>query len=296
MRTRRYRQSTGAPDRIRTCDPGIRNPVLYPAELRARPEGHITGATSRPQGWPRRRTLLALAGVLALPSRIDAAQKPSIVQAIPEPGLLALADGSEVRLAGVLLPYSPGDGRALAARAKALLEHLVLGQEVVLETLETDRQGRVRAMAHTSQGRWLQGELVEAGLAWAWPEGSDEETARLERLEVDARARRAGLWASATLGEQSADRVRPFPSRFVVVVGRVHSVGNGRRWIYLNFGTDWRHDLTARLDRSERTRPWAAALDLATISGRLVRIRGWVFSWDGPMIELSRKGQLEILE
>ena len=39
----------GTPDRIRTCDPGIRNAVLYPAELRARaaPQGSVWGG-SRP--------------------------------------------------------------------------------------------------------------------------------------------------------------------------------------------------------------------------------------------------------
>src|SRR5690606_15226701 len=31
-----YVWQCGAPGRIRTCDPRIRNPVLYPAELRAR--------------------------------------------------------------------------------------------------------------------------------------------------------------------------------------------------------------------------------------------------------------------
>jgi hypothetical protein len=29
----------GAPDRIRTCDPWLRKPILYPTELRARREG-----------------------------------------------------------------------------------------------------------------------------------------------------------------------------------------------------------------------------------------------------------------
>ena len=35
-------QESGAPDRIRTCDPQIRNLVLYPTELRAhQPSHHI---------------------------------------------------------------------------------------------------------------------------------------------------------------------------------------------------------------------------------------------------------------
>ncbi len=291
-----HRHPIGAPDRIRTCDPGIRNPVLYPTELRARPERDITATTSRPQGWPRRTVLLALAGASTLPGKAIAAPQPSTVREVSSSCRLSLADGTEARLAGVLVPQSPGAGGAIAARAKTLMEHLALGQQVALEMLGTDRQGCPLVMARTSAGTWLQGELVGAGLAWVWPEGSDEETPLLQELEADARGRKVGLWSSAMLGEQSADQVRLFPPRFVVVVGRVRSVGKGRRWLYLNFGDDWRHDLTARLDRSERSRPWPAAVDPATLAGRLVRVRGWVFSWDGPMIELDRKGQLEIVE
>jgi hypothetical protein len=35
------RRTVGAPGRIRTCDPRIRNPVLYPSELRGRDPAFI---------------------------------------------------------------------------------------------------------------------------------------------------------------------------------------------------------------------------------------------------------------
>jgi hypothetical protein len=39
-------EKRGAPDRIRTCDPQIRNLVLYPTELRA----HSVGDSSKVSG------------------------------------------------------------------------------------------------------------------------------------------------------------------------------------------------------------------------------------------------------
>jgi hypothetical protein len=41
------------PGRTRTCDPGIRNPMLYPAELRARERIHVDSTVSMYLGTPR---------------------------------------------------------------------------------------------------------------------------------------------------------------------------------------------------------------------------------------------------
>jgi endonuclease YncB( thermonuclease family) len=239
--------------------------------------------------------LLALAGGLVPPCRRAGARPPAVVRAISGLGRLGLADGTTARLASVLIPDSPGDGTAIAARAKALLEGLVLGQPVVLETMGIDRQGCVRAEARSAAGAWLQGELVAAGLAWVWPEAGDGQTQALLRLEAAARTQRRGLWASPTLGEQAAGHVKAAPPRFVVILGRIRSVGKGRRWLYLNFGDDWRHDLTARFDTSARPRPQGPTIDLSALAGRLVRVRGWVFALDGPMIELVTSDQVEIV-
>ena len=40
----------GAPDRIRTCDPWLRKPILYPTELRARKANYseVTALTTSP--------------------------------------------------------------------------------------------------------------------------------------------------------------------------------------------------------------------------------------------------------
>ncbi len=292
--TQLRQRRNGAPGGIRTHDPGIRNPVLYPAELRARPDGRISAATSQRQGFARRGFLSALAGGFALAGGRARADDPPVVHEVPGPDRLTLAGGTGVRLADILVPDSPGEGAAIAGQAKALLETLVLGHAVLLQPTGMDRYGTVRAEARVPAGLWLQGELVKAGLAWVWPDGDGDGVTSLLALEAGARSAGVGLWASATLGEQNAERLRSSAPRFAVILGRVRSVGKGRRWLYLNFGDDWRHDVTARIDPAEAKSFRAAGVDPATLAGRLVRIRGWLFSWDGPMIELARRAQLEI--
>ncbi len=50
--SRRALALVGAPDRIRTCDPRIRNPMLYPAELRAPAGIYISRALPSARGHP----------------------------------------------------------------------------------------------------------------------------------------------------------------------------------------------------------------------------------------------------
>src|SRR5206468_10176909 len=53
--------TTGAPDRIRTCDPWLRKPILYPTELRARERSILAIRTPR---RPPQRSVRAHHGII----------------------------------------------------------------------------------------------------------------------------------------------------------------------------------------------------------------------------------------
>src|SRR5947207_15184451 len=55
------RNTTGAPDRIRTCDPWLRKPILYPTELRAREHSILAIRTPK---RPPRRSVRARHGII----------------------------------------------------------------------------------------------------------------------------------------------------------------------------------------------------------------------------------------
>lgn len=73
------------------------------------------------------------------------------------------------------------------------------------------------------------------------------------------------------------------------------AVGEGRKWIYLNFAEDWRADFTISIARKTAKAFEAAGLDLHALAGKRVRVRGWVERRNGPMIEATYPEQIELL-
>ena len=79
------------------------------------------------------------------------------------------------------------------------------------------------------------------------------------------------------------------------VEGRVLDTGNARGRIFLNFGRDWRTDFTVTIPSAARRDFVNAGLDPDSLAGLRIRVRGWVRSRDGPMIEATHPEQIEVL-
>jgi micrococcal nuclease len=95
-----------------------------------------------------------------------------------------------VRLRGI---DAPERRQAYGERAKQHAAALAFGKVVAVEAAGRDRHGRLLAEVRLPDGRSLNQELVRAGLAWWFRRYSTDPT--LGRLEAEARAARAGLWA-----------------------------------------------------------------------------------------------------
>lgn len=87
----------------------------------------------------------------------------------------------------------PEKGQAFGQEAKSFTTALIEDQAVTLEVLDIDRYERLISQVYLSDGRCLNHELVEAGLAW-WYRQHARNDRELERLEKQARSRKAGLW------------------------------------------------------------------------------------------------------
>jgi endonuclease YncB( thermonuclease family) len=199
-----------------------------------------------------------------------------------------LDDGHEVRLAAIEVPplsqgtgaHSPG-----GAAAKDALAALAEGDEVVLRRADAaaDRYGRVVAYAYTERDGdelFVQGELIASGLAMVGDRaGTRACAADLLKRENTARAAKLGLWADPyydVLDAETPTDVLAHRGRFALVEGRVQSVRESGATIYVNFGRHWSEDFTVTvLKRNERNFA-AAGLDLKSLEGRRVRVRGWI--------------------
>jgi hypothetical protein len=65
---------------------------------------------------------------------------------------------------------------------------------------------------------------------------------------------------------------------------------------YLNFGADWKQDFTVTLAPAVRRLFEAEGHDPRAYEGRRIRVRGWLKSFNGPMIEATHPEQIELLE
>lgn len=246
--------------------------------------------------------LLFLSGPLSA-AWAEQADTQGVVREVVDGDTLVLENGDAVRLVGIQSPKLPL-GRAnfqaepLAEEAKAALSKLVLGKEVVLHFSgrREDRHGRRLAHLFDGDGRWIQGAMLERGLARVYS-FADNRThiPKMLTLERNARKQKLGIWAHPFYRVLDPEATIARLNRFELVEGKVQkaSVVKGRG--YLNFGEDWRDDFTVFISRKVRRLFEREEIDITAYTGKRVRVRGWVTRFNGPMIEATHPEQIEVL-
>lgn len=212
---------------------------------------------------------------------------------------IRLADGREVRLAG-LAALSDLDGSPeIARQGTAALDALVAGRRLQLHgSAETDRYGRLIAQV-TAEQTWLQEALVLAGAARVAPGAGATDCAKpLLEFERIARAKKAGLWRDGGFALQEAHLIEPLlaaAGRFAIVEGTVRRVGEAGGTLYLDFGRRYNRDFSIIVPRAAQAAFAASGLDLRALSGKRVRVRGVLFERGGPALELRIPAALELI-
>lgn len=217
---------------------------------------------------------------------------------------LRLADGRMVRLAGIQAPQPPLRWQAdrpwrRAAEATEALAELAGDSGILLfgagRELRADRRGRLLAQVTGGDGLWLQGALLSAGKARVFTSPEDTEIAvALYAAEDIARLAGRGIWADPYYAVHCADNLNNATDAARVVQGRILAVAEVRGALYLNFGADWRQDFTIRVERRDRRRlGWREVPK--ELEGALVEVRGWVYWFNGPAIDLDHSARLRRL-
>ena len=244
----------------------------------------------------------AVAAQALPPADLEPGERQTVV-AVIDGDTLVLEDGSEVRLVGIQAPKLPLGrpdfiAQPLAQRAKEALEAMTLGRTVALSYggQRIDRWGRRLAHLHDDTGRWIQGELLTSGLARVYT-FRDNRALADEMLDAErtARAGGRGIWGDPFFAVRTIAETEDFIDTFQIVEGEVLDAAVVRGRAYLNFGEDWRDDFTVTVAPKHRRAFEAAGLDLETLAGSVVRVRGWLDSYNGPQIVITHPEQLEIL-
>lgn len=222
---------------------------------------------------------------------------------------LRLADGRMVRLAGIMAPRPPlgwqaGKRWRRSAEAADALDALAAGRGILLygrgKALSADRHDRLLAQMTRDDGLWLQGALLTAGLVRVHTAAADAEIATaLYAAEEIARIAGRGIWVDPYYGVRCAGEMDNATDAVRVVQGRILAVADINGALYLNFGADWRRDFTIRVERRDRRRlGWREKplmLEGEALEGALVEVRGWVYWFNGPAMDLDHGARLRLL-
>ncbi|MBT3071399.1 thermonuclease family protein [Rhodomicrobium sp. Az07] len=224
----------------------------------------------------------------------------SAVAAVTGPQTLRLADGRTVRLAEIIaippLPQQGGDaGQDAASFLKAALGKKV---EVKLGGAERDRYGVTTAHLFVAGDPplWLQQGLVSAGLALAAPQADNKACfAALRASEATASGERRGNWGTAIFKILPASAPRLIANlmqTYQIVQGEVKSAARSGSRLTLSFGDGKKFGFRAYAEGAAAKR---LSSDAAALSGKTVRIRGWVERKRGPSITAALPEQIEIV-
>ena len=255
----------------------------------------------------------ALCGVLAWALALAAAATElpaplidggtAMVVEVVDGDTVVLADGRQVRIVGIQAPKLPL-GRPdfepwpLADGAKAALEALALGRRVTLGYggRREDRYGRALAHLYLDDGTWLQGAMLGRGLARVYT--FDDNRALIPELltrEQMARTTARGIWTHPYYALLDPAGAPAHVGRFALVEGRIVYAATVRGRGYLNFGPDYRTDFTISIAPGDMRRFRADGITVDDYEGRRVRVRGWLRSLNGPMIDVTHPEQIEVL-
>jgi endonuclease YncB( thermonuclease family) len=249
-------------------------------------------------------TVLAVAVNPVAAAAVDADSRAPAITVIVAAALdgdtLQLADGRVLRLAAILAPKGV---EPLAAAARTALAAAV-GRPLLLELgrRRTDRHGRLLAQAWLAaadgtKGVWLQNILLTQGLARV--ASTDDARAlvpELLRLEAQARAAGRGLWADPAYRVRTPADAGEALDSFQIVEGRVLAAALARNGGYLNFGTDYKTDFTLGFSRDALRRLQESGIVFKSLQGVRLRARGWLRSFNGPLIDITHPEQIEVLE
>lgn len=200
---------------------------------------------------------------------------------------IILDDGRRVRLAGI-------------DTASARLPDLAGREASLYGTERPDRHGVLRS-GLVIDGEDLAQRLVREGNAITRPGRDDSQVVCFGDMlsaEDEARRARLGLWSDPRYVVRNASDPRDAAVRgegFALLEGTIVHVGTTANAVWLDFGADWRTDVTVVIRRRDWPLFEKAGLTTGALDHRRVRVRGPVIMHNGPRIDIADPAAIELV-
>jgi len=198
------------------------------------------------------------------------------VKSVDENGVIICEEGKKLAIASVILKKGATD----------YIKDNWSGREVILQygKNKLDRNGNDLVQIKDDKDNWLQGELIERSLVHVYP-SMDNDVFAQQMLSMD----RADVLSPFDL----EGNIGKYKGKFAVVEATVLQVKRVRNNIFINFGEDWRTDFTVLIKKSNENN--FTGIDVMSIAGKKIRVRGWVEEYNGPLIKAYGRYNLEII-
>ena len=164
-----------------------------------------------------------------------------------------------------------------------------------------DRYSRltVQAFQGSATRQWVQGQLLREGKALVYAFGENPNCLSAMKLaERLGEKSKTGIWALGNLPWRAQDlgTLSEKLGHFALIEGKVLSVGNRKKRLYLNFGQNWSQDFTVSLVKKGKGAFKGDVERIIGLKGKIIRVRGILEQRQGPLIRLIDEAQIEIIE
>ena len=222
----------------------------------------------------------------------------AIVAKIYDGDTIRLADDRVVRLIGINTPELAREGKPpqpLAGQAKAaLLSLLPIGTRVGLVYGQERHDHYQRTLAHVYglTGKNVAAELIMRGLGFAIVVPPNTGLTHCY-FDSEEQARKAGhgIWSNPAYTPKNVNSLTQSDTGFQYVIGKVTGIGHGKKNIWLDMGEAFSVRVQTKYLEN------FAQLPLETLSGRHLRLRGWVAFYNHKLrMNIGHPAMLEIVD
>lgn len=214
--------------------------------------------------------------VEAATKRVQQPERSERVVAVKADGSLQVSTSGWVVFRDVVWPDP--------ALAENWLAQHMLQQSLTFTPGEEDRYGRVLIESEAVPSALRDGAASIYNIKEKLPDS-------WRQAEAQARAAKQGVWAQegfVLTPETAAKHI----GEFHVVEGKITKIYNGKSATYLNFGDDWHTDFSVMI--AGKYRRGLKPLLETLAPGSMLRVRGYIYEENGPMIALTYADNLEI--
>jgi len=170
------------------------------------------------------------------------------------------------------------------------------------ESAQDDRYGRAYVVASykKSDGSTssIQEDVISSGKSLIYISKENTKFVKdLEKLEASAKDSKQGLWNSYNVA--TPDNVVQYIHTYQIVEGKILDAHESDKYVFLNFGEDWKTDFTIRIDKKywqKISNDYYNINKSEDLNGAEVRVRGFIEDTNGPMINLRYKEQMLIVK